>query len=362
MALTDDKKAMLQLLLERGQSYGDLASVLGVGVDEVRTRARAALTELGGADPDAEVGLTDYLLGQADPIGRADVVRHLQGDPDSRRLASELVERLREIAPDAQLPRLPEPRERRGVLGRRSERSTATTAEAKPRRTEQAEAGRAPSAPARLRETMSRRQQQTIVALVAAAVLVIAAVLAIAGVFDGGDEGAEPVASEAQTTTEAEGEVLASVPLDPQSGGDASGEAAFGVATGDQPYVDINLTGLNPPSQGQTYVVWLLLSDKQGYPLSPLEVAAEGEFSDRFPIPQFAIPIASRARFVDISLSENRSLLGNLRQAVNQQKPILGYQGDSVLRGEIPAQAQGQAQGQGQVPGSGGGQGGEGGG
>src|SRR5919106_6798638 len=107
MPLSADQRAMLQLLLERGQSYEDIASVLGVGVDEVRVRARAALTELGGTDPDAEVGLTDYVLGQADPIGRADAVRELQANPESRRLAEGLVERLRELAPDARLPELP---------------------------------------------------------------------------------------------------------------------------------------------------------------------------------------------------------------------------------------------------------------
>ena len=326
MALSADQRAMLQLLLERGQSYDDLASVLGVGVDEVRTRARAALTELaGGADPDAEVGLTDYLLGQADPIGRADAVRHLQADPESHRLASDLRDRLLEISPDARLPELPAPKGRRRT---------------------------APQAPTRPRGTMTPRQQQTIVALVAAAVLVLVGILAVAGAFGGGDDD-EPVA-DTQTTTsaEAEGDVLASVELRPQSGSDATGEATFGVASQDQPYVDLSLSGLNPPSEGETYVVWLLLTDDQGYPLSPLEVSGEGEFSDRFPIPQFAIPIASRARFVDISLSQNRSLLGDLQQAVKQQKPILGYQGDSVLRGEIPAQA--APQGGGGAPGGGG--------
>jgi hypothetical protein len=72
---------MLQLLLERGQSYEDIAGLLGGSRDDVRKRARAALEELAGEDPDREVGVTDYLLGQADPIGRADVVRHLQADP-----------------------------------------------------------------------------------------------------------------------------------------------------------------------------------------------------------------------------------------------------------------------------------------
>src|SRR5918992_4706549 len=113
MALTADQRAMLQLLLERGQSYDDLASLLGVSSEEVRRRARAALTELAGADPDREVGLTDYLLGEADPIGRADVVRHLQTDPDALRRAEELVAKLLVIAPEAQLPELPTPKGRR---------------------------------------------------------------------------------------------------------------------------------------------------------------------------------------------------------------------------------------------------------
>ena len=85
MAITPDQQATLQLLLERGQRYADLAQLLGVDEAEVRDRARAALTELGGADPDRNVGLTDYLLGQADPIGRADASRHLREDSDDHR-------------------------------------------------------------------------------------------------------------------------------------------------------------------------------------------------------------------------------------------------------------------------------------
>src|SRR5436190_18744878 len=111
MALAADQKAMLQLLLERGQSYADIAEVLGGDEATVRERARAALTELGGADPDRNVGLTDYLLGQADPIGRADAVRHLRDDPEDHQLAAELCETLRTMYPAAELPRLPgEPR------------------------------------------------------------------------------------------------------------------------------------------------------------------------------------------------------------------------------------------------------------
>ena len=104
VALSADQQAMLQLLLERGQSYADLASLLGVDEAEVRARARATLTELAGADPDRHVGLTDYLLGQADPIGRADAVRHLKDDPADLELATEVAQKIRLIAPDAELP------------------------------------------------------------------------------------------------------------------------------------------------------------------------------------------------------------------------------------------------------------------
>ena len=128
MPLTDDQRAMLQLILERGQSYDDLAGVLGVGVDEVRSRARAALAELGGTDPDAEVGLTDYLLGQADPIGRADAVRHLQADPESAKLASGAGRTAARSRPEAALPQLPEPRERRRKPARESRPPCATLA------------------------------------------------------------------------------------------------------------------------------------------------------------------------------------------------------------------------------------------
>src|SRR3954466_11920612 len=117
---------MLQLLLEGGQGYDDIGSLLGIGPDEVRSRARSALTEIGGADPDAQVGLTDYLLGQADPIGRADAIRHLQNDPEANARAERRAQTLRLRAPRAQLPDIPEPRGgRRGAAPPPPERPVA---------------------------------------------------------------------------------------------------------------------------------------------------------------------------------------------------------------------------------------------
>jgi hypothetical protein len=322
MALTDDQRAMLQLILERGQSYDDLAGVLGVGVDEVRSRARAALAELGGTDPDAEVGLTDYLLGQADPIGRADAVRHLQADPESAKLASVLVERLREVAPEATLPQLPAPRARR----------------------------KRPAAPRREGGGLSRRQQQVIVALAASAVLVIAAVLAVAGVFGGsGDsEGETGSTSTVADTTNAGEEVLARIPL---RGDRGSGEVVIGNASADQPFVDLSASGIEAtPPQGQGYVLWFLLNSKLGYPFTVVRVSPNGTVDDRYPIPNaIAVEVATRSRFIDLAVSPLRTLQREAQKAARAQRPVVPYTGDSVLRGSIPAEqrAGGQSGGSG---------------
>src|SRR5262245_24672460 len=101
---------MLQLLLEGGQSYEDIGSLLGIAPDEVRNRAHAALRDMAGTDLDSQVGLSEYLLGQADPIGRADAVRHLQSDPEANATAQRLVQQLKLLAPQAQLPEIPDAR------------------------------------------------------------------------------------------------------------------------------------------------------------------------------------------------------------------------------------------------------------
>jgi hypothetical protein len=196
VALSADQKALLQLLLERGQGYDDLAALLDVDQAEVRGRARAALTELGGADPDHHVGLTDYLLGQADPIDRADAVRHLKDHPDDLALTGEIARQIRLIAPQAELPRLPgeerQPRPRRAarplaarlpVPGRLRQRQPAPPAPA-------SGPGESPPATRRPWATWSRRRTQLLVGLGSGAVLLLMVVLAVAGVFSGGSSNA----------------------------------------------------------------------------------------------------------------------------------------------------------------------------
>jgi hypothetical protein len=339
MALTADQKATLQLLLERGQSYADLASMLGIEEDEVRARARAALRELAGGDPDRDVGLTDYLLGQADPIGRADAVRHLRDDPAGRQLAADLISELRAVAPNAELPRLPG----EARPGRFARRSVPSEGDAE--------------RPLGL-SSLSSSRSRLLIGLGSAAVLLIAVVLAVSGAFGGDDDGGSDDTTAATTTTAdqqtANGEEITRVDLAATGGGNASGEAVFGLATNDQPYVDVSIDGLDPAPTGQTYVIWLLLGENQGYPLAPITVSENGSFSDRFAIQSAVLSVVARVRTVDVSIAPNQQLARLIREAEQRvQRPnaqvadlILTKPGRTVLSGEIPL-AEGGGSGQG---------------
>lgn len=323
MTLTPEQNATLQLLLERGQSYADLAGLLGGDEASVRARARAALAELGGVDPDHKVVLTDYLLGQADPIGRADAVRHLRDDPDDHRLAAELVETLRTMYPDAALPRLPgEPRAPR-----------------RPRR-------RAATEPAGERRGVSLSTSQTrlIVALGAGALLLVAVVLAVTGAFSGGEDEPSELASGETTSPQAtadEGEQIERVALRAKGGGDARGEAIFGIATADQPYVDLTIEGLEPAPRDKTYVVWLMLADNQGYPLSPIAVNPQGDFHDRFAIQSAVLQIVARVQRVNVSIAPVAKVQDTIQAALEDAALVIDKPGRTVLEGDVPVRGGG---------------------
>jgi hypothetical protein len=339
MALTPDQTAVLELLLVRGgQSYADLEDLLGLSQDEVRSRARAALVELGGADPDRNVGLTDYLLGQADPIGRADAVRHLRQDADDHALATRISERLAELAPAAELPKLP-PAPGGGSFLSRGPSETATGEPARERRSPLS--------------GIPRERGRLYAALAAAAVIVVAIVLGVSGVFSGDDE------PDAGTTTTAEGggdaaegigeippgEELSRVALEAPGSGDARGAAIIGLSTGDQPYLDLLIENLDDAPQGDAYVVWFMFDDRRGYPLSPI-FPENGSFNDRFAIPTAVLGLIQNTRAIEVAVSNARQTLTEIQKAAQQQTFEIERPGRTVLIGEVPRRQGGNGQGQ----------------
>lgn len=355
MALSEDQRAMLQLLLEGGQSYEDIAGLLGSDADGIRSRARAALTEIGGADPDAQVGLTDFLLGQADPIGRADAARHLQNDPAANELARRLVAQLRLLAPRAALPEIPELRGR----GRSAPAPAptagqptagATLADAPPPPPASAPAApRGPSAWARMRTglsgagegfgSLSGRQSQIVVGLGAAAILVLAVVLGLT-VFSGSDG----TGSDTSSVPTGIGQDVTVVPLAAlAAGSDASGQAVI-AQPNNQGQVQLNLTGLQPSRGSDIYVAWLYNSDRIAFPLGFFRANQQGSFSGPAPIPAQMLSLVRRFGCIDVSQVAGERVVGSLRKAI-QTGTLPGHTGTSVVRGEIPEPGQEAASG-----------------
>lgn len=329
MEITPDQMATLQLLLVRGQSYADLAKVLGVDEDEIRSRARRALTELGGADPDRHVGLTDYLLGQADPIGRADASRHLRDDPADHALATALCDRLRQLYSTAVLPRLPGEARRPRTLRRGVTRGATGAA--------------ASTAPLGGRLTgLSQSQTRLMVILGSAAVLLIAVVLAIAGVFGGaGDEDAT-AGGDATSTTEAAPADERAVPiqLEPVGNSDAGGVVVFGFATADQPFIEFQVRDLEPPTNDAAYVLWFLSGEDAGFPLpTPLPVQSNGTINERIPVPAEILAFVAQSQSVTIALNDRQKLDREIAEAVREGSGEIPFPGGSVLAADIPRAA-----------------------
>ena len=242
---------------------------------EVRARARAALTELGGADPDRNVGLTDYLLGQADPIGRADASRHLREDPDDHAARGRAAQR--------------------GAAGDVPGRRAAPAAGRAPRR------GRAATrrAPRRSRRAPAAARKSPLAGLSDSQTRLIAVVGGAAACSCSSSCSRSPASSAAATMHSAaatddhdhrrggrRGEIQRVAAAPPSAAATRSGEAVFGLATGDQPFVDVSIDGLDPAPNDQTYVVWLMLDrDRRAIRSRRSRSSENGSFQNRFAIP-----------------------------------------------------------------------------
>jgi Sigma-70, region 4 len=330
MALTDDSRALLQLLLGKGQSYADIADLLGVSEDEVRSRARAALTEISDRDPDENVPLTDYLLGQADPITRADVARHLADDPDDQELADTLTAQLRLLAPSATLPKPNRP----GIApARKPRRSTATGSgsasdadadtEPKPRR----------SVP------LAANQRWLIALLLGAALLITIIILVVAGVFGGDDSKNSDNASNPAPTTAI---------LQPVSGESGKGNVEFGFSGSDLA-ANLQLNDLTPSTKGESYATWLTGPKGIAYPINQGAVGDSKAISGQVTINQAVICFIAADAFTGIKVSrvqnaDMRTALTEASKANKGQGDFPKYTGDTVLQGSIsmPAKAKKQ--------------------
>lgn len=377
---------MLQLLLEGGQGYEDIGSLLGIAPDEVRSRARSALTEIGGADPDAEVGLSDYLLGQADPIGRADAVRHLQSDPEANALAQRLVGNLRLLAPRATLPEIPEPRG-----GRRATPSPPppAAAPAPPSATPPAQAPPSSAATPKgpgfasraagffsgLGSLTGKRRTQAIVGGAAALVIaVVVIVIATSGGGGGGGKDCSPVnPSSAQQagipTMKLTADGASADASCPPSGQVTLGASQQNTNTNSQNQaptfvLQANAVHLPPTANGERYLLWLYKSDTQALPLGQEAVDSSGNLTGGVPLVAqqvLLLPAFGSIRFSRVTTDQATQISQSISAQGKKATGVTNFVGTPVLQGNIAElglnqllqQAQSRAQGGGTQSGTG---------
>ena len=112
--LPADQKAVLQLVLRQGRTYGEIAGLLKISTEAVRDRALTALDAVGptglpGLGEDLQDDLGDYLLGQQSASARAATREQLEGSQSARDWARSVATELRTagVAGEDALPEIP---------------------------------------------------------------------------------------------------------------------------------------------------------------------------------------------------------------------------------------------------------------
>jgi hypothetical protein len=374
VAVTDEQRAMLQLLLEGGQGYEDIGSLLGIDPDEVRSRARSALTEIGGSDPDEQVGLSDYLLGQADPIGRADAVRQLQNDPETNALAQRLVQNLRLLAPRAQLPEIPEARGGRVATAPPPPPAPGQLSSTPPPPPTAPSAPKGPGFASRAAGFFGGLGKLSPPYLAAAgfgALLVVAAIVYFATSGGGGGGGGDcnPVNSSA-----AQQAGVPTMKLTAQGSFANADCAPSGLITlssvqqssqqsksqGPTFALQANAVHLPPTSSSERYLLWLYKSDSQAVPLGQESVNSSGNLTGAVPVPAqelILFPAFEKIRLAKVTSAQAQQVQQSLSSSAQGKKPslLVPFVGNTVVEGNVSdlglqqllQQAQQQAQAQG---------------
>ncbi len=300
MALTDDQRAMLRLLAQRGEEgYEDIAALMGITVEEVRERVKEALVEV--AEPEA----TPAAPAPVPPPPSAPA-------PPPPAEAPPASEPVRQPTPEpAAAAKAPPP--------------SAATGKQRPR----------------LPSAKLPKDRGALIGLGAGVlvVLVFAIVLIVSGgggsssstdtsaSAESGQGGTAPAASENANLTQAV--------LSPVDGSDASGTALFGRFK-KKVLLQVTAEGLEPSQPGQSYAIWLSHSGKAMVPVGTAKVPDSGDLAARFQIPTAVLVLVARSAFdeIEVTRTTDATLSAAIAKA-RQSKSESAYTGTDVLRGKI---------------------------
>jgi Anti-sigma-K factor rskA, C-terminal/Sigma-70, region 4 len=291
--LSAEQRAIVELVLQRGKTYDELAEMLGMPAERVRELARRTLIELApvsvrAVEDDWRGQLADYVLGQQSGPEAAATKGHLRRSEAARSWTRSLLDSLEGLYPNGSMPAIPE-----GERGRRA------AAAAKPR------TGLAAPTDADV-----KRRRLLAAAGALAALILLAVLVWPLGVLTGGDDDPEPAADRASAGNQSQNSS--------QRATGAPAGIAIVVEENGKKQLLVQAARLDPSKEREAYEVWLYNSQDDAKTLGGQVTDQQGNYQAIGPLPANF----ENYRFIDIS-----------REPLDQQR---GHSGASVLRGSMP--------------------------
>ncbi|MBN8869414.1 MAG: hypothetical protein J0H66_05995 [Solirubrobacterales bacterium] len=321
MPLSEDSRALLQLLLGRGKSYADISGLLGIDEAEVRRRAGVALAEVDDSVPAPDQELTDYLLGQADEISRADIGNRISSDPATAEQAESLTDQLRLLVPGATLPK---PGSAEGGKPKPAPKAAAPAASST-----SGSDGSATKKSFGGFSSITGHQRRLIAVLLGGALLAAVVILLVTGVIGGGSDD-EPETPKSSPTVAV---------LQPVDGSAASGQVQFGFS-GTALAANLQINDLKPSEKGQGYAIWLYGSTG-AFPIHAQQVGKSGSISGQIQVNEAVICLIASDFFPTLRVSRvdngdfNKALKNANLGGGKKNLKLPDYTGKTVLEGEI---------------------------
>ena len=307
--LSPEQRAIVELVLRQGKTYGELADMLNLPEPRVRELARDALVELApvsvrGVEEDWRGQLADYVLGQqAGPEATA-TKGHLRRSEPARSWARSLLDSLEQFYENGSVPAIPD-----GERGR-AKRDAPSQSSREPR---------AASA-----SPLARLGARNAAIAAAAALLLLLAVLVWpVGLLTGDDD--EPASADNEPAAQNQN----AAGNGQQAGaGQPAGIAVVLERNGNKQLL-VQAASLPASGQSEGYYVWLYNSQGDAKSLGGQVTDQQGNYQAIGNLP------ADFSDYKSIDIS---------RQRVAQGSDVK-HSGDSVLRGPVPKLREAQAQG-----------------
>jgi hypothetical protein len=286
--LSAEQRAIIELILQQGQSYDQLADQLGMPDTRVRELARDALVRLAPVtarrvEQDWRGQLADYLLGQQSGPESTATRGHLRRSEAARSWARSLLDSLDGLYGDG-MPNIPDGERGRARAGR------PAAAERGGRRLAGPPVGGAV------------RRRRLLVAGGVLAVILLGLLVWPIGLLTGDDD--EGGSEQAADTSR------------PAGAGNAAGIAVIAEQNGTRQVI-VQAANLQPTQRGQAYEVWLYNSPDDAKSLGAQVTDQRGGYQGAGRLPDDY----QRYRFVDVSL-----------EPIDRDR---SHAGQSVLRGQL---------------------------